>query len=230
MGNGNAANKALSVDNTAPFGKFAASFERFTLDDLGEKAYFSFDYTRDAATSTAQTSASGLRFGLYDSGTKQITADGGIGGPTDDDNGYMIQLGVGQSGAFMNREIGSEGAAGDGILGGGNSGVAVPGGVSNGFAGFDVGSVYFIEMLLTRVAGGLNLQLFIDGNLIFNKTDTDARTVYSFDEFGFGIGSTDYVYDYYLDNINLDVLMIPTPAALPAGLMLLGVVAMRRRN
>lgn len=230
MGNGNAANKALNVDNISNFGKFAASFDRFTLDDVGEKAHFGFDYTRDAATSTATTSASGLRFGLYDSGTKQITADGGIGGLTDDDNGYLIQLGVGQSGANMSREIGSEGAAGDGILGGSNSGAAIPGGVSNGFAGFDIGSVYFIELLLTRVANGLNLQLLIDGNLIFDKTDTDARTVYSFDEFGFGIGSTGFVYDYRLDDINIDVMTIPTPAPLPAGLILIGGLAMRRRR
>jgi hypothetical protein len=208
IGSGN----ALNVDNTSGFAKLGSNFELVLLDDLGDVATLSFDVRRLAAGTPMGTLPT-FRFGLFDSGGSPLTADTAtvILHNTHDDNGYHIQLNVGQSGATSLRETPEQ----NGILGGPTAPNQLTLGTGSGaaFDGLNDTDPHEIVLTLTRVANGISVRVGVDGTTVIDVTDegidpdTDLPAglfVTEFDVVGFGIGSSGVVFDYRLDNVRLD--------------------------
>ncbi len=207
IGSGN----ALNVDNSPSFGKFGGNFETVQLDDLGDAATLSFDFRRLTEGTPAGNGPS-FRFGLYDNGGTALTGDSSnnLLSNTQNDNGYLIFLNVGRSGAAAARET----AESNGIMGGpaGANHLDLGAGLGAAFDGLNDSDPHEIVLTLTRVAAGVTIQVTVDGTAFIDVTDEgiDPDTslpaglfISEFDVIGFGIGSNDVEFDYRLDNIRL---------------------------
>ena len=202
---------ALSADNASDFGFIVASFPTHAIDDVNEALALSFDFRRF----TVDTSGGGtpsMRVGLYNDTGTPVTNDGGNSTipQSTDDIGYMISLGVDQSNAGVSRE--AAGGTG-GILGGGTEpDVSIGIGSGPGFAGFNSTSQsYAVDLMFTGTASGVNIAVDVDGTNVIDVTDT-AAPITIFNEIGFGIGTTGWSYDYRVDNVRLEFMVVPEPS------------------
>ncbi|QNN21351.1 hypothetical protein HED60_03380 [Planctomycetales bacterium ZRK34] len=207
-------NDALSVDNTGTFRRLITNFNTASLEQVGHAVELSFD-VRLQAEPTVNTGGA-FRFGLFNShGTLYNTdADNNM---DNDDDGYHVQLAAGSGSGFLVQEFVGDGS----ILGGGTANQTID---TTSFSLADA-LPHYVVLRLTRVLTGMQAELWVDGELQASGIDTDGYFT-TFNEVAFGTGNLEL--DYLLDNVVVDVL-IPTPAALPAGLALLGLVAARRR-
>lgn len=209
-------NDAMLVDNSSSFRRIVTHFESVALEKSGDTIEVGFDVrvpTLPAATGGA------FRFGLFNSKGTLFTADG-QGTPDDDDEGYHIQVGVGTGNSLLVQEFDG---ADDVFLGGSTPNQTV---ATGSFNIADTLPQYMV-MRLTRTADGLRMEYFVDGQLVASGVDTSSP-FYTFDELAIGTGNANF--DYYLDNVVVDVMFVPTPAALPAGLAAMGLALARRRR
>ena len=84
-----------------------------------------------------------------------------------------------------------------------------------------------IIIQLLRTDAGVLISASIDGNEFIAFEDTTSAFT-SFDTLGFTVADSDH--GLKIDNVSVVYEFIPTPAALPAGLALIGLIAARRRR
>ncbi|QNN21352.1 hypothetical protein HED60_03385 [Planctomycetales bacterium ZRK34] len=205
-------NNALLMETSGTFQKARTQFSDVVLkNNYSISASFDFRIL-DTVESPLEDAGGGFRFGLYDDGS-------GVSS----DTGYFVTMGTGANGGLTFIEDGSTG--GD-FLGG--SGQETLGSV--GSFNLDETLAHLAEMVITRVdATTVSIELYIDGKFIGSTTDSTANNGEFTSSFGaFGISSGNSSNDFIIDNVVIDY-MVPTPAALPAGLILICGLAMRRR-
>lgn len=202
-------NNALLLTTGGTFNKARTTFAKQALG-VGNTLSASFDFR----LLDVENATGGFRFGLYNDGNHQQS-----------DTGYFVSMGTGTSNGLSFTEdptTGGDFLGGGGTLGLGGTGASI----------LDESVAHLAELLLKRVdTDTVLIEFFLDGRLIHSVTDTSAinnntlNTVFG----AFGVSSGNSANDIVIDNVVID-FMIPTPAALPTGLILIGGLAMRRRR
>ncbi len=212
------ADNALQVATTNANGVLG-TFSSTTLA-IGETLTLGFDLR---FTSTP-TSATGLRFGLFNSNGTAYTA-GTATTHDDNDSGYRID--VPTNTASTAPRVRFEGGT-NGGLGAGNDALAPS--TAGTFSNYNLGttSTAFSFSITRTDATTVSFGLTIDGvNVITSIASDTDRSAFTFDEVFFGVSGAS---TYLLDNISVNVTAVPEPstAATLLGITSLAFAARRR--
>ncbi|MBI1367423.1 MAG: hypothetical protein GC162_02090 [Planctomycetes bacterium] len=179
---------------------------------LGNRLELSMDFRFNAAIPNPRA----WNFGLFED-----TTAGGV--VTADNLGHNALLGYYASLNTGTASAGSSVSEGTNSFGGGGSttlGSAASGLISDT-------AIHTLKLVLENVATGINVQFYLDNALQTSGIDTTSP----YRNFNTVAIQTTSSTNYRFDNVKLlQVIVVPAPAALPAGLGLLSLGMMHRRR
>lgn len=196
---------------------------------VGQTISLSFDFT-----STTAASASGIRFGLYNGGSTNITADimgnpPAFGSVFHDDVGFSAFAPHQQTGTIQLYNRTANTTSNANLLGGATAiNSPIVGASATLGTATNTTSVYSVGLALTRTVAGYDYLVSYAGTSFGGSTTLVPTS--SFDTIG--ILAINDSQTFTIDNVMVSVTSIPEPSTWAAisGLAALGAVAARRRR